>query len=154
MLIARVRSRNPQTQMPPLGTQLRDAEALALLERWIAEKSHTHPEELSHESTDPDAKLARACLARARRLPSLATHRGLCADDKLARGKYLVTVAGCNDCHTPWKTGPAGPEPDMSRMLSGHPESFPITAPATTPAGPWLWSPLRRRTRRFRVRGA
>ena len=23
--------------------------------------------------------------------------------DKLARGKYLVTVAGCNDCHTPWK---------------------------------------------------
>jgi mono/diheme cytochrome c family protein len=62
VLIARVSSRNPQTQMPPLGTQLRDAEALALLERWIAEKSHT-PEELSHESTNPDAKLASACLA-------------------------------------------------------------------------------------------
>jgi mono/diheme cytochrome c family protein len=58
--------------------------------------------------------------------------------DKLARGKYLVTVAGCNDCHTPWKDGPAGPEPDMSRMLSGHPENFAITAPATMPAGPWL----------------
>lgn len=45
VLIARMRSRNPQTQMPPLGTQLLDAEALALLERWIAEKSHT-PQEL------------------------------------------------------------------------------------------------------------
>ncbi len=29
----------------------------------------------------------------------------VCADaDIVARGKYLVTVAGCNDCHTPWKT--------------------------------------------------
>jgi hypothetical protein len=45
VLIARVRSRNPQTQMPPLGTQLRDNEALALLERWIADQSH-QPEEL------------------------------------------------------------------------------------------------------------
>ena len=46
---ARVRSRNPQTQMPPIGTRLIDTEALALLERWIAQKtfkpSHT-PEEL------------------------------------------------------------------------------------------------------------
>lgn len=57
---------------------------------------------------------------------------------KLARGKYLVTIAGCNDCHTPMKEGPNGPEPDMSRMLSGHPENFVITAPATMPAGPWL----------------
>jgi Cytochrome c len=62
------------------------------------------------------------------------------AADTLARGKYLVTVAGCNDCHTPWQMGPAGPEPDMSRMLSGHPQSFPITAPATPPAGPWMMS--------------
>jgi hypothetical protein len=66
------------------------------------------------------------------------------ADEKdtsqLARGRYLVTVAGCNDCHTPWKVGPTGPEPDMSRMLSGHPEGFAITQPATVPAGPWLTS--------------
>jgi mono/diheme cytochrome c family protein len=59
-------------------------------------------------------------------------------EDKLARGKYLVTVAGCNDCHTPWKVGPAGPEPDMSRMLSGHPESFVISAPAQMSGEPWL----------------
>jgi mono/diheme cytochrome c family protein len=58
--------------------------------------------------------------------------------DTLARGKYLVTVAGCNDCHTPWKPGPEGAEADMSRMLSGHPESLSITAPAKVPDGPWL----------------
>lgn len=57
---------------------------------------------------------------------------------QLARGKYLVTVAGCNDCHTPWKVGEAGPEPDMSRMLSGHPADFEITAPAKMPEGPWI----------------
>jgi mono/diheme cytochrome c family protein len=63
---------------------------------------------------------------------------GKASAEKIARGKYLVTVAGCNDCHTPWKMGPAGPEPDMTRMLSGHPESFKITAPATFAADqPW-----------------
>jgi mono/diheme cytochrome c family protein len=56
---------------------------------------------------------------------------------RIARGKYLVTVAVCNDCHTPWKMGEAGPEPDMSRMLSGHPAGFEVTAPAKTPEGPW-----------------
>jgi hypothetical protein len=59
------------------------------------------------------------------------------ADDKLARGKYLVTVAGCNDCHTPWKMGPNGPEPDYSRMLSGHPQDFALP-PAPAAKGPWV----------------
>ena len=43
------------------------------------------------------------------------------------RGKYIVSTAGCHDCHTPAKMGPNGPEPDMARMLSGHPESLTIT---------------------------
>jgi hypothetical protein len=34
--------------------------------------------------------------------------------------------------------GPKGPEPDMTRMLSGHPQDFAITAPAKMPEGPWL----------------
>ena len=74
----------------------------------------------------------------------LMTHSAARADNdtakgaQLARGKYLVTVAGCNDCHTPWKVGEAGPEPDMSRMLSGHPAEFEIKAPATMPEGPWI----------------
>jgi mono/diheme cytochrome c family protein len=57
---------------------------------------------------------------------------------QVARGKYLVTVGGCNDCHTPLKMGPKGPEPDMSRMLSGHPEQLVIKAPAALPEGPWM----------------
>lgn len=59
------------------------------------------------------------------------------ADDTLKRGKYLVTVSGCNDCHTPFKMGPNGPEPDMSRMLSGHPESLQLPPTPAIPAGPW-----------------
>ena len=58
--------------------------------------------------------------------------------DKLARGKYLVTVAGCNDCHTPWKMGAKGPEPDMTRMLSGHPENANLPPPPKLPDGPWV----------------
>jgi len=54
------------------------------------------------------------------------------------RGKYLVTIMGCNDCHTPWKMGANGvPEPDMSRMLSGHPETMKLPPPPA-PSGPWL----------------
>jgi len=60
------------------------------------------------------------------------------ATDKVARGKYLVTIAGCNDCHTPLKMGPNGPEPDMSRMLSGHPESLKMPPAPKLPEGPWL----------------
>jgi hypothetical protein len=30
-----MRSRHPHVQMPPLGTQLPDAEGLALVETWI-----------------------------------------------------------------------------------------------------------------------
>lgn len=57
------------------------------------------------------------------------------------RGLYLVTIAGCNDCHTPLKTGPNGPEPDRDRLLSGHPESLTMPAPPVLPpAGPWTWS--------------
>jgi len=55
------------------------------------------------------------------------------------RGKYLVSAMGCNDCHTPWKMGANGPEPDMTRMLSGHPASFKMP-PAPASQGPWLWS--------------
>src|SRR3989442_5159376 len=48
------------------------------------------------------------------------------------RGKYMVTVGGCNDCHTPKKLGPNGPEPDMSKELSGNPSTEKL---APVPAG-------------------
>ena len=52
------------------------------------------------------------------------------------RGEYLVTIAGCHDCHTPWQMGPEGPAPDMTRMLSGHPEGLEMPPPPE-PRGPW-----------------
>ena len=54
------------------------------------------------------------------------------------RGAYLVEILACNDCHTPFKLGERGPEPDMSRMLSGHPQ-FATLPPAPQPQGPWVW---------------
>ena len=65
---------------------------------------------------------------------------------QIERGAYLVTVGGCNDCHTPWKMGANGPEPDASRLLSGHPETYKITAPAASPAGEWEQAALMGRT--------
>ncbi len=53
------------------------------------------------------------------------------------RGKYLVTVVGCSDCHTPFKMGPKGPEPDMARFLSGHPDNAKLPPPPKLADGPW-----------------
>jgi hypothetical protein len=48
----------------------------------------------------------------------------------VARGAKLVSIGGCNDCHTPMKLDPALgiPVPQMDRMLSGHPEGAPDPA--------------------------
>jgi mono/diheme cytochrome c family protein len=70
---------------------------------------------------------------------ALAADPGKPSADKVARGKYLVTTSGCNDCHTPWTMGANGPEPDYSRMLSGHPEKMELP-PAPKPVGPWIVS--------------
>lgn len=43
------------------------------------------------------------------------------ASPKVERGKYLVTVAGCNDCHTP---GYLHGDADMSRYLAGSDVAF------------------------------
>ena len=58
---------------------------------------------------------------------------------QVARGKYLVAGHGCNDCHTPYKMGDNGPEPDMTRFLSGHPADMALPPPPQ-PVGPWIAS--------------
>lgn len=61
------------------------------------------------------------------------------------RGRYLVTIMGCNDCHTPWRMGENGPEPDMSRMLSGHPQQLVLPPPPALTPGAWesaSWSTI------------
>jgi hypothetical protein len=48
------------------------------------------------------------------------------------RGKYLVTIMGCNDCHTPKLMDPQrGPVVDTTRLLSGQPQDAPY--PTWTP---------------------
>jgi cytochrome c553 len=58
-------------------------------------------------------------------------------ETRVARGAHLVKTMGCTDCHTPWKMGPKGPGPDMSRALTGHPEDMKLPAPPALPPGPW-----------------
>lgn len=57
----------------------------------------------------------------------------------IRRGAYLVTIAGCNDCHTPFTMGARGPAPDRTRLLSGHPHD--LALPAQPKAeGAWMIS--------------
>ena len=46
---------------------------------------------------------------------------------RVERGKYLVTIIGCTDCHSP-KVRPGSMEPDHARLLSGRPPSTPAPA--------------------------
>lgn len=46
--------------------------------------------------------------------------------EKVKRGEYLVTIGGCNDCHSPKKMGAQGPEIIPELMLSGYPADRPI----------------------------
>ncbi len=55
---------------------------------------------------------------------SVVTFPSYAADDtQIARGKYLVTISGCNDCHTP---GYFLGNPDMSKFLGGSDVGFEI----------------------------
>jgi hypothetical protein len=69
------------------------------------------------------------------------------------RGEYLVTILDCNGCHTPWKVDEKGmPGPDMTRMLSGHPEALTMPPPPELGGGYGCgWG--RRPTRHLRARG-
>jgi mono/diheme cytochrome c family protein len=57
---------------------------------------------------------------------------------QIALGRKLVTLGGCNDCHTPLKMGENGPQPDLSRLLSGHPEQVVMPPAPKLPEGPWM----------------
>jgi hypothetical protein len=58
---------------------------------------------------------------------------------RVKRGESLVNTHDCHGCHTPMKMGPNGPEPDMSRALSGHPESL-VMPPPPKLEGAWNWA--------------
>jgi hypothetical protein len=58
---------------------------------------------------------------------------------RIARGKYLVTLGGCNDCHSPKIMTPKGPVIDETRPLSGSPSGVPVPALPDGVLGPDKW---------------
>jgi len=81
-------------------------------------------------------RAAGAGVAGDEQLVAPPTPAGLTAQQ--VRGKYLVDIMGCHDCHTPMKMGPNGPQWDMDRMLSGHPEQLVMPPAPALPPGPWI----------------
>ena len=57
----------------------------------------------------------------------------------IKRGSLLVGIGGCMDCHTRMKMGANGPEKDLARGLSGHPEDLRLPAPPRL-NGEWNWA--------------
>ncbi|TIS53666.1 MAG: cytochrome c [Mesorhizobium sp.] len=54
---------------------------------------------------------------------ALPSYVAMADDTQITRGEYLVTIGGCNDCHT---SGYFFGKPDMSRFLGGSDVGFEI----------------------------
>jgi len=50
----------------------------------------------------------------------------LTVEEKIEKGKNLVNVIGCNDCHSPKIMTEKGPIPDPNKLLSGHDANEPL----------------------------
>lgn len=59
--------------------------------------------------------------------------------DPVKRGEYLVTVLGCDDCHSEKIFTDQGPIPDPDRRLSGYPADKPLPDINPTVLGPDKW---------------
>ena len=57
----------------------------------------------------------------------------------VARGKYLVTTGGCDDCHTPKIYTANGPVPDSTRSLSGFQQGEKLPAFDVKYVAPGNW---------------
>lgn len=53
-------------------------------------------------------------------------------------GEYLVSVLGCEDCHSPKKFGAQGPYPDPDLRFSGHPASYVLHEYDSKTAASWI----------------
>lgn len=58
---------------------------------------------------------------------------------RIKRGAFLVAAGDCVTCHTPFRMGANGPEKDMARGLSGHPENLRL-APPPKLDNDWNWA--------------
>ena len=61
---------------------------------------------------------------------------------QIERGHYLVTMAGCNDCHSPKKMTPNGPVPDEARLLSGYQAAEKLPEVPSNIFGPHKWGAI------------
>lgn len=72
--------------------------------------------------------------------PPAAAPAAAATPTPVERGKYLVSILGCHDCHSPKVFTEQGPIPDQSRLLSGHPGDLqvpPLPAGVPDPNG-WI----------------
>lgn len=63
----------------------------------------------------------------------------LSKEDLVKRGEYLVTIIGCDHCHTPKKMTDHGPVPDMDRRFMGFPATDSLAAINKDEIGPGKW---------------
>lgn len=63
----------------------------------------------------------------------------LTKEQMVERGKYLTTIASCNDCHSPKIMTPQGPVVDETRLLSGSPADMKLPKIDTTEVTPGKW---------------
>jgi hypothetical protein len=63
----------------------------------------------------------------------VSVNKELTQQELIARGKYLTTIGGCSDCHSPKTMTAMGPGPDTTRLLSGHPQNEKLSKIISTP---------------------
>ena len=88
-----------------------------------------------------------AALATSVMLAAAADAGAQQANAQVERGRYLVTITGCHDCHSPKIEGM---KPDLTRSLSGRPATTALPTPTkaevhasvdlTAWQGPWGFS--------------
>ena len=69
-------------------------------------------------------------------------HGGKSMKAMVERGRYLTTIAACNDCHTPKIFTKDGPVLDTTRPLSGHPASEQLPPAPANILGPGKWGAI------------
>ena len=86
-----------------------------------------------NNSTAPSSKQEGIAVVK-----GIAATEEMTKEQQIEKGRYLVTLMGCNDCHTPKKMGPRGPELDSTKMLSGHPAKMPLGTYDAKTASQWI----------------
>ncbi|HEY0465479.1 MAG TPA: hypothetical protein VGC79_14790, partial [Polyangiaceae bacterium] len=111
--------------------------ALVGLAAWFASRDATGAPPSAARATSAAPRASAPLASAPAAAGTLAANEQRTREANIARGEHLVTTAGCNDCHTPLKMGKNGPEPDMTRLLSGHPDQVRLPPPPAA-AMPWI----------------